>query len=134
MTAKETSQNHDSKGRFAKGNTLSKGRPKGSGNRILLQCREYAEQILPSIFEKALQGDLEAQKLILTHGMPKVKPEAIAQAMPIEKADILEAVNNGEISLDNALQLVELIEKTADKGDGFEKIDEFLKTLGAENL
>lgn len=49
------------------------GRPKGSCNRQLIMLREAVEKVLPLVLERALNGDEEAQKLILEKGLPKFR-------------------------------------------------------------
>lgn len=49
------------------------GRPKGSCNRQLAMLREAVEKVLPLVVERALNGDEEAQKLILEKGLPKFR-------------------------------------------------------------
>ena len=49
------------------------GRPKGSVNRQLAMLREAVEQVLPLVLQRALDGDTEAQKLILERGLPRFK-------------------------------------------------------------
>ena len=58
------------------------GRPRGSVNKNLRLLRDAAEAILPDLIERAKSGDLEAQKLILDRGIPRLRavsmPEALA--------------------------------------------------------
>lgn len=49
------------------------GRPKGSCNRQLAMLRDAVEKVLPLVVERAMNGDEEAQKLILEKGLPKFK-------------------------------------------------------------
>lgn len=49
------------------------GRPKGSVNRQLAMLREAVEKVLPLVVERAMNGDVDAQKLILERGLPKFK-------------------------------------------------------------
>lgn len=49
------------------------GRPKGSVNKQLAMLREAVEQVLPLVVQRALDGDVEAQKLILERGLPKFR-------------------------------------------------------------
>ena len=58
------------------------GRPRGSVNKNLQILRDAAEAILPDLVARAKDGDLEAQKLILDRGIPRLRavsmPEALA--------------------------------------------------------
>ena len=58
------------------------GRPRGSVNKNLQMLRDAASAILPDLIERAKSGDLEAQKLILDRGIPRLRavsmPEALA--------------------------------------------------------
>lgn len=49
------------------------GRPKGSVNKNLAMLRDAVEKVLPLVVERALNGDAEAQRLILEKGLPKLK-------------------------------------------------------------
>lgn len=49
------------------------GRPKGSVNKQLAMLREAVEQVLPLVVQRALDGDVDAQKLILERGLPRFK-------------------------------------------------------------
>ena len=69
--------------RFKKGESGNPaGRPPGSSNRSLRILRDAAEEILPDLIERAKSGDLEAQKLILDRGIPRLRavsmPESLA--------------------------------------------------------
>lgn len=49
------------------------GRPKGSSNKQLAMLRDAVEQVLPLVLQRALDGDVDAQKLILERGLPKFR-------------------------------------------------------------
>lgn len=68
---------------FSKGESGNPaGRPRGSVNKNLRMLRDAAEAILPELIERAKSGDMEAQKLILDRGIPRLRavsmPEALA--------------------------------------------------------
>ena len=68
---------------FSKGESGNPaGRPRGSVNKNLRMLRDAAEAILPELIERAKSGAMEAQKLILDRGIPRLRavsmPEALA--------------------------------------------------------
>lgn len=88
------------------------GRPKGSVNKQLAMLREAVEQVLPLVVERACNGDIEAQKLILERGLPKLKP--VDAPLEFELPDsgnaepaklLLQQAAAGEIPLSLAEQL-----------------------------
>ena len=58
------------------------GRPRGSVNKNLQMLRDAAEAILPDLVERAKSGDLEAQKLILDRGIPRLRAVSMPEALP----------------------------------------------------
>ena len=83
------------------------GRPKGSINKQLAMLRDAVEKVLPLVVERAMNGDKEAQKIILERGLPKLKPIEEPFEFTIPDADcpaprrvILEQAAEGAIPLD----------------------------------
>ena len=99
------------------------GRPRGSINRQLAALREAADKVLPLVVEKALAGDADAQKLILTHALPKVKPMSPAEPFSLPEGDlsqqvqaILRQVADGELSPSIAAEIVGMAATAAKVG------------------
>ena len=69
--------------RFQKGQSGNPGgRPPGSVNKNLRMLRDAAEAILPDLIDRAKSGDLEAQKLILDRGIPRLRAVSMPEALP----------------------------------------------------
>ena len=92
------------------------GRPKGSVNTQLKMLREAAEQVLPLVVERALNGDTEAQKLIIERGMPRMKSVAPTEPVCLPEGSagqqvefLLQQVASGELSTTAASQTMALI-------------------------
>ena len=90
------------------------GRPKGSINKQLAMLREAVEKVLPLVVERALNGDTEAQKLILERGLPKLKPVEVPleftlpdENCPAPRRAILEQAAEGAIPLEAAEEIIE---------------------------
>lgn len=90
------------------------GRPKGSINKQLAMLREAVEKVLPLVVERAMNGDTEAQKLILERGLPKLKPVEIPLEFTLPDTDcptprraLLEQAAEGAITLDTAEAIIE---------------------------
>jgi hypothetical protein len=66
-----------------------KGRPKGSYTKQLTALRQAADEILPSLIEKAKAGDMEAIRLIIDRAVPKLKPVTPAEAFTLPEGSLL---------------------------------------------
>ncbi len=93
------------------------GRPKGSINKQLAMLRDAVEKVLPLVVERALNGDTEAQKIILERGLPKLKPVEMPlefslpdENCPAPRRAILEQAAEGAISLDAAEEIIEQLQ------------------------
>jgi len=78
--------------------------------------REAAEQVLPLVVERALNGDTEAQKLIIERGMPRMKSVAPTEPINLPEGStgqqveyLLQQVAAGELSTTAASQTMALI-------------------------
>lgn len=92
------------------------GRPKGSVNHQLKMLREAAELILPLVLERALNGDADAQKLIIERGMPRMKSVASSEPFILPNGSLaeqmqalLQQVAEGELSATAATQAIGLV-------------------------
>ena len=92
------------------------GRAKGSVNKNLAMLRDGAEQIIPMLIEKALAGDLEAARLIVERGVPKLKPVSPPEAITLPGGGLLEQVRtllqqvaSGEVSANAAKDMLRLM-------------------------
>lgn len=97
------------------------GRPKGIKNKATL-LRESLEDDLPSLLDvvkkQALEGDIQAAKLILERVLPALKTTAPVIELPelseattlSEKAEaIITATGNGQLAPDLAAQLISAV-------------------------
>jgi hypothetical protein len=96
------------------GNPL--GRRKGSLNRQLAALREAADKVLPLVAEKALAGDVDAQKLILERALPRLKTLSPPEAFSLPEEDLLSQVQAvlrqvaaGELSPTVAAEIVNMV-------------------------
>ena len=92
------------------------GRPKGSINKQLHALREAVEQVLPVVVERALAGDIEAQKIILERGLPKLKPVSAPESISLPPGSLLEQVRAllqqvaaGDITAGAAEEMLQLL-------------------------
>lgn len=99
------------RGRFAAGNKVGKGRPKGTRNRVTLLVEQMlegeAEALTEKLIDKGLNGSTEAMKIIFGIMAPARKDRLVEMSMPkIESLEdlvsahgfIIRSVTKGEIS------------------------------------
>lgn len=138
---KEKKDGRNSDGTFANGYRGGPGRPAGSVNTLLRQCRDAAENIaLPQIIERAQNGDQFACRTLLQLGLPKMRPVAVAEPFllpgdnPLEKARALvDAVASGAVSTQTATELAGILAtcaKIEEMTTIAAKVDELLERLG----
>ena len=89
------------------------GRPKGSVNKNLAMLRDAVEKVLPLVVERALNGDVEAQRLILEKGLPKLKAIDAPMEFPLPNEEYSSPAHNiftqaskGELPLSYAKQVL----------------------------
>ena len=124
--------------RFQKGQSGNPGgRPPGSVNKSLRLLRDAAEAILPSLIERAKDGDLEVQKLILDRGIPRLRavsmPEALAlpEGTLTDQAKALVAlIAEGNLSTTVAAEIAGIITASA-RVEEVDQLRDELKTLRA---
>lgn len=112
-----------------------KGRPKGSYTKQLTALRQAADEILPSLIEKAKAGDMEAIRLIIDRAVPKLKPVTPAEAFTLPEGSllsqiqaVLKGVSEEALTLSAAGEIVDIIIAAA-KADEFESIKAELSSL-----
>ena len=96
------------------------GRPRGSVNKNLRMLRDAAEAILPDLIERAKSGDLEAQKLILDRGIPRLRAVSMPEAMVLPDGSLTDQaralvtqVAAGDLSTTVAAEIAGLITASA---------------------
>jgi hypothetical protein len=111
------------------------GRPVGSYTRQLTALRQAADEILPSLLEKAKAGDMEAIRLIIDRAVPKLKPVTPAEAFSLPEGSllsqvqaVLKGVNDEALTLSAAGEIVNII-ATAAKVEELESIKAELNSL-----
>lgn len=122
MDEKKPTVGRDSAGRFLPG---CGGRPKGSKNkRTLLQ--EELEKDGPAlanvIKSKALEGDMTAARLWVERMAPALRQRGetvefeldMSASLSAQCAQVIEAVSNGELSIDDAKQITDMIRQLAE--------------------
>ena len=124
--------------RFQKGQSGNPGgRPPGSVNKNLQMLRDAAEAILPDLIERAKSGDLEAQKLILDRGIPRLRAVSMPEAMPLpdgtltDQAKALVAlIAQGNLSTTVAAEIAGIITASA-RVEEVDQLRDELKALRA---
>ena len=124
--------------RFQKGQSGNPGgRPPGSVNKSLRILRDAAETILPDLIERAKSGDLEAQKLILDRGIPRLRAVSMPEALALpdgtltDQAKALVAlIAEGNLSTTVAAEIAGIITASA-RVEEVDQLRDELKTLRA---
>ena len=124
--------------RFQKGQSGNPGgRPPGSVNKSLRLLRDAAEAILPSLIERANDGDLEVQKLILDRGIPRLRAVSMPEALALpdgtltDQAKALVAlIAEGNLSTTVAAEIAGIITASA-RVEEVDQLRDELKTLRA---
>ena len=113
------------------------GRPRGSVNKNLQMLRAAAEAILPDLIDRAKSGDLEAQKLILDRGIPRLRAVSMPEAMALpggtltDQAKALVAqVAAGNLSTTVAAEIAGIITASA-RVEEVDQLRDELKALRA---
>ena len=113
------------------------GRPRGSVNKNLQVLRDAAEAILPDLIERAKSGDLEAQKLILDRGIPRLRAVSMPEALPLpdgtltDQAKALVAlIAEGSLSTTVAAEIAGVISASA-RVEEVDQLRDELKALRA---
>ena len=124
--------------RFQKGQSGNPGgRPPGSVNKSLRLLRDAAEAILPDLIKRAKSGDMEAQKLILDRGIPRLRAGSMPEALPLpdgtltDQAKALVAqVAAGNLSTTVAAEIAGIITASA-RVEEVDQLRDELKALRA---
>ena len=113
------------------------GRPRGSVNKNLQMLRDAAEAILPDLIKRAKSGDLEAQKLILDRGIPRLRSVSMPEALPLpdgtltDQARALVAlIAAGDLSTTVAAEIAGIITASA-RVEEVDQLRDELKALRA---
>lgn len=129
-------EGRDHAGRFAPGNRLSPGRPKGRG--AVAELRDKLAQDVDAIVEtlraQALAGDLQAIRIVMDRLVPSLRPveQPVEVDLPAgslsQRAEALvDAAAGGELPVAQAVQLVGAIGTVG----RLVEMDEVLKRLEA---
>jgi len=124
--------------RFQKGQSGNpSGRPPGSVNNSLRMLRDAAEAILPNLIERAKDGDLEVQKLILDRGIPRLRAVSMPEALALpdgtltDQAKALVAlIAEGNLSTTVAAEIAGIITASA-RVEEVDQLRDELKALRA---
>lgn len=113
------------------------GRPRGSVNKNLQMLRDAAEAILPDLIKRAKSGDLEAQKLILDRGIPRLRAVTMPERMGLpdgtltDQAKALVAlIAEGNLSTTVAAEIAGIITASA-RVEEIDQLRDELKALRA---
>ena len=124
--------------RFQKGESGNpSGRPRGSVNKNLRMLRDAAEAILPDLIERAKSGDLEAQKLILDRGIPRLRAVSMPEEMPLpdgtltdQAKELVAQVAAGNLSTTVAAEIAGIMTASA-RVEEVDQLRDELKALRA---
>ena len=124
--------------RFQKGQSGNPGgRPPGCVNKSLQVLRDAAEAILPSLIERAKDGDLEVQKLILDRGIPRLRAVSMPEALALpdgtltDQAKALVAlIAEGNLSTTVAAEIAGIITASA-RVEEIDQLRDEMKALRA---
>ena len=124
--------------RFQKGQSGNPGgRPPGSVNKSLRLLRDAAEAILPDLIARAKDGDMEAQKLILDRGIPRLRAVSMPEALALpggtltDQAKALVAlIAEGNLSTTVAAEIAGIITASA-RVEEVDQLRDELKALRA---
>lgn len=123
-----------SKGRFAKGVSGNPaGRPKQASTLLREQLKEHGAEVAQKVIDAALQGDMQAAKMILDRLAPPLKPvaQAVQIALPQDAGlagtakAFVDAAASGAIPSDQAAQMVGAVGQLA----RISEIDELLRRV-----
>lgn len=113
---------HDKSGRFRKGNRASRGRQKGSRNRLTAAMERLAEKHGADVYETmvsvAMEGDVGAAQLVLRPYLARVgrsKPLKLpkirtAADVVAALAEITAAVGRGDLTVADGRELAALVD------------------------
>ena len=104
-------------GKFQKGQSGNPGGKKpGTVSRQLAALREAAGKVLPLVLVRAIDGDPDAQRLILDKGLPRLKAVTPSEAFNLPGGDLLNQVQavlrqvaDGELSPTAAAEVVGMV-------------------------
>ena len=113
------------------------GRPRGSVNKNLQVLRDAAEAILPDLIDRAKSGDLEAQKLILDRGIPRLRAVSMPEALPLpggtltnQAKALVALIAQGNLSTTVAAEIAGIITASA-RVEEVDQLRDELKALRA---
>ena len=113
------------------------GRPRGSVNKNLQILRDAAEAILPDLVARAKDGDMEAQRLILDRGIPRLRAVSMPEALALpdgtltDQAKALVAlIAEGNLSTTVAAEIAGIITASA-RVEEVDQLRDELKALRA---
>ena len=96
------------------------GRPRGSVNKNLQMLRDAASAILPDLIDRAKSGDLEAQKLILDRGIPRLRAVSMPESLALpdgtltdQARELVAQVAAGNLSTTVAAEVAGIITASA---------------------